>query len=251
MSNKVMIGRYYPISSLIHRMNPLAKIICTLLFIITLFLANTLKFNILISILLILIILSTKIPLKLYGKMILSLKWLLLGILLIDLLVGATLETTIISILRIIYIVLYSSVLTLTTPPSELTFGLAKFFGPLKLFKVPVNRMALSITLALRFIPNILDTGNKILKSQASRGIDYNHSNMKGKLIAVQSLIIPMFVLTFRRADGLADSMETRLYNIDSKRVNFRQNKWGFYDTFLVLLHISLLALIIVRGVML
>lgn len=244
-----MIGRYYPISSFIHKMNPIAKLLCLFLFIIMIVLTNDIRFNILLSVLLLLVLLSTQVPMIIYGKAIWGMKWLLLFIFGINLLLGTTLQTTSIAILRVIYIVLYSTVLTLTTPPSEITYALEKIFTPLKLIKVPVNRMALSLTLALRFIPTIVDTGNKILKSQASRGIDYYHSNIKGKILALKSLLIPVFVLTFRKADALADSMEVRLYNINNKRTNFRQNKWGIYDTFLILIHVSLLILIVVKGV--
>ncbi|MEG2322688.1 MAG: energy-coupling factor transporter transmembrane component T, partial [Bacilli bacterium] len=187
-------------------------------------------------------------PLMIYFKTILSIKWLLLFIVIINLIFQSSLQFTIITLLRLIYIVLYTSILTLTTTPNEITDGLSKFFSPLKLIKIPVNKMALSISLALRFIPLIVDEANKILKSQASRGIDYNNSNLKGKFLALKSLIVPVFILTFKSADSLADVMELRLYNVSAKRVNFRQNKWGFYDTFLVLLHLALFVLIIVKG---
>lgn len=231
-------------------MNPLAKIICILLFIIITFLTSNTQFYIVITFLLVLMILNTQVPLKTYFKTIYSIKWLLLFILIINLIFKTNLEFTIISIARIIFIVLYTSILTLTTPPTEITYGLEKLFIPLKIIGIPVNRMALSISLALRFIPTIIDQGNKILKSQASRGIDYYNSNIKGKLLAVRSLIIPIFILSIKKADDLADSMEVRLYNIDAKRNNFRQNKWGFYDTFLVLIHLLLFILILVKGVL-
>lgn len=249
MLNKVMIGRYYPISSFIHRMNPVAKMICLLLFVIMIFFTNDIRFNFALFSLLLLILLNTKIPLSLYGKAIWGMKWLLFFIFVMNLLLGTTLQITCIAILRVIYIVLYSTMLTLTTPPSEITYALEKLLTPFKIFKIPVNRMALSLTLAIRFIPTIVDTGNKILKSQASRGIDYYHSNIKGKFLALRSLVIPIFVITLKKADALADSMAVRLYHVDGKRTNFRQNRWGFYDTFLVLIHLSLFILIVVKGV--
>ena len=245
MLNKVMIGRYYPINSLVHKMNPLAKIICVLLFIVMIFLTFDIRFNIVMSILLILMLFNTKIPANIYIKTVFSIKWLLLFILIVNIIVGSSLQVTIITVLRLIYIVLYTSILTLTTPPTEITYGLEKLFSPLRLIGVPVNKMALSISLALRFIPTIIDQGNKIIKSQASRGIDYYHYNFKGKLLALKSLVIPMFVLSFKKADDLADAMEVRLYNVNSRRTNFRQNKWRFYDTFIVLMHLGLFILIV------
>lgn len=244
MLNKVMIGRYYPIDSLVHKMNPLAKMICVLLFIIMSFLTFDIRFNVLLLVLLILMLNNTKVPFKIYLRTIFSIKWLLLFILIINLIVGSNLSVTIITLLRLIYVLLYTSILTLTTPPTEITYGLEKLFLPLKLIGIPVNKMALSISLALRFIPTIIDQGNKIIKSQASRGIDYYNSNLKGKILAIKSLIIPMFALSIKKADDLADSMEVRLYNVNSKRINFRQNKWHFYDTFLVLMHLGLFILI-------
>ena len=209
------------------------------------FLTFDIRFNIVMSILLILMLFNTKIPANIYIKTVFSIKWLLLFILIVNIIVGSSLQVTIITVLRFIYIVLYTSILTLTTPPTEITYGLEKLFSPLRLIGVPVNKMALSISLALRFIPTIIDQGNKIIKSQASRGIDYYHSNFKGKLLALKSLVIPMFVLSFKKADDLADAMEVRLYNVNSRRTNFRQNKWRFYDTFIVLMHLGLFILIV------
>lgn len=245
MLNKIMIGRYYPVNSQVHKMNPLAKIICILLFIVMIFFTYDIRFNVIISVLLILMLLNTKVPMKIYIKTILSIKWLLLFILIINLILRTNLQVTIITALRLVYIVLYTSILTLTTPPTEITYGLEKFFSPLRLIGIPVNKMALSISLALRFIPTIIDQGNKIIKSQASRGIDYYNSNFRGKILAIKSLIIPIFVLSIKRADDLADAMEVRLYNINNKRTNFRQNRWGVYDTFLVLMHLALFILIV------
>ncbi len=245
MLNKIMIGRYYPVNSQVHKMNPLAKIICILLFIVMIFFTYDIRFNVIISVLLILMLLNTKVPMKIYIKTILSIKWLLLFILIINLILRTNLQVTIITALRLVYIVLYTSILTLTTPPTEITYGLEKFFSPLRLIGIPVNKMALSISLALRFIPTIIDQGNKIIKSQASRGIDYYNSNFRGKILAIKSLIIPIFVLSIKRADDLSDAMEVRLYNINDKRNNFRQNRWGLYDTFLVLMHLALFILIV------
>lgn len=245
MLNKIMIGRYYPVNSQVHKMNPLAKIICILLFIVMIFFTYDIRFNVIISVLLILMLLNTKVPMKIYIKTILSIKWLLLFILIINLILRTNLQVTIITALRLVYIVLYTSILTLTTPPTEITYGLEKFFSPLRLIGIPVNKMALSISLALRFIPTIIDQGNKIIKSQASRGIDYYNSNFRGKILAIKSLIIPIFVLSIKKADDLSDAMEVRLYNINDKRNNFRQNRWGLYDTFLVLMHLALFILIV------
>lgn len=249
MLNNNIIGKYYPVNSNIHNMNPLSKIICTIVFIIMCFLANTASLNIILLLLTIIMILNANIPFTIFSKTIKSLKFLLLFLLIINIILKTSVETTIVILLRIILIVLYTSILTLTTPPTEITYGLEKIFSPLKLIGIPVKKMALFITQILRFIPTLIDQANKILKSQASRGLDYKNSNLKNKFIIIKSMIIPMFVLSLRKANMLAESMEVRLYNIDKKRVNFRQNRWGVFDTYLCLMHLLFLAVIIKKGV--
>ena len=248
MLDNIAIGRYYPVRSRIHLMNPLSKVICTVLFIIMCAFANTMIMNIALFALVILMIMNSHIPLKYFFTTIKSLRFILLFTIILNMIFNVYFEITLVMLSRIILLVLYTSILTLTTPPTEITYGLEKFFSPLKAFKIPVNKTALSISIALRFIPTVIDEANKILKSQACRGIDYNNSNFKGKLVAIKALIIPMFVLTIKRADELADAMEVRLFSIYNKRTNFRQNKWGFFDTYLVAIHGVLLITMIVRS---
>ena len=251
MLNNIMIGKYYPISSRIHQMNPLSKIICTIFFIVVTFISYNIIFNICLLAFILLITLMSRVPLKIYFRTLTSLKVLLLFIVVINLILKIDVTITLVTLIRLISIVLYTAVLTLTTPPTEITYGLELFFAPLRLIGIPVNKMALSISLALRFIPTIIDQGNKILKSQASRGIDYYNSNLNGKFVALRALVLPMFILSFKRADELADSMEVRLYNINKKRTNYRLNKWGFFDTYMVLIHLLILIAIIMKEVVL
>ncbi len=249
MLNNVMIGRYYPIKSKVHRMNPLAKLICMLLFIILSFLSTTIIINIIIMGIIILIIGLTNIPFKVYFKAIYGLKFLILFIFLINLLFGTNLVIVVIMLLRLISFILYASILTLTTTPTEISHGLEQLFSPLKIIGLGVSKMALSISLALRFIPTIVDQANMILKAQASRGVDYNNINLRGKLKAIKSMIIPMFILSFKRADALADAMEVRLYNINKKRTNYRITRWRLFDYYIVLMHILMVGLLVARVV--
>lgn len=249
MLNNIMIGKYYPVRSKIHFMNPISKMICLILFLVTLHITSNLLLIIPLVLLTIIYVLNTQIPLIVYFKTINSIKFLLFFVFIINLLINTPMEYNIILLIRLILIVLYTTILTLTTPPGEITYALEVIFSPLKFIKIPVNKIALSLSLALRFIPTIIDQANKILKSQASRGIDYYNSNIKNRMIAVKSLLIPLFKLTLKRADQLADAMEIRLYSVNKKRTNFRMNKWKYFDTFLVLLHVSILIIYIVRGV--
>lgn len=247
MLNNFVLGRYYNLNSKVHSMHPLSKIICTIIFIIMIFICNDIKLMVLLSFLAILFKEIAHIPNNIYYKTIMSLKYILIFILIINIILNINIVVTIMTMLRLVLIVLYTSILTLTTSPTEITYGLEMFLSPLKIIRVPVNKMALSISLALRFIPTIIDQANKILKSQASRGIDYYNAGLKGKFIAIRSMIVPMFIITIKRADDLANIMTVRLYSINQKRTNFRINKFNFFDIYMILIHITILILIIYR----
>lgn len=249
MLNNIKIGRYYNTKSKIHDMNPLAKIIAIFLFVIMSLSVSDIVVNLIISVIVILVLLLTHVPLKNYFKTIYGIRILLLFIIIINLVLKVPFENTILILTRLLSLVLYTSILTLTTPPSEIAYGLEKFLSPLKVIKVPVKKMALSISLALRFIPTLIDQSNRILKAEASRGIDYSSSNIKAKIEALKALIIPLFILSFKKADDLADSMEIRLYSLDSKRTNYHTNPLTFFDIYIVLIHLAFLTLIIIKGV--
>lgn len=240
----MQIGKYIPLNSNFHKMNPFIKLICTIAFIISLFLSYNIKINLLITILLILLMLNTLIPLSIYFKLIYKIKWFLLFIAIINIIFKTPLDIIFITILRIIYIVIYSNIFLMTTTLNDITYSLEKLFSPLKIFGVKVNRMALSISLALRFIPSLYEQSNKILKSQASRGIDYRHG-FKNKIISLTSLIIPIFNISMKKADDLADIMHVRLYDIDKKRTRFKNSNLTFFDVIMILVHISILILIV------
>lgn len=249
MLNNVAIGRYYSINSPMHSLNPIIKIISTLLFVISVFFADTLTSNLGLFFIITFMTVSSKVPSSVYFKTLKSLRGLLIALFIINIIMGVGVKETAIIAVRLIFIVIYTSMLTLTTSPTEITYGLEKVFSPLKIIKIPVNKMALSLSLAIRFIPTILDQADKILKSQASRGIDYNNSKIKGKFMALNAMLYPMFILSIKRADDLADAMEVRLFSINSKRTNYRINKVKIFDILVLLLHIGIIFLAISKGV--
>lgn len=248
MLDNVVIGRYYPIKSKVHSMNPICKIICLLLYLFAILFTSNIVEALVLTIFTLIFMFLTNVPSKLYFKTVFSIKYLLLFLLIINTIFGINILSTIVMLIKLCLLVLFTTIITLTTPPTEITYGLEKTFGFLNIFKVPVNKMALSLTLAIRFIPTIIDQANKILKSQASRGIDYYNSDFKGKLVAVKSMLFPMFNLTMKRADDLSDAMEVRLFSIHSKRTNYRINKWGMFDNYILIVHIFLLFVLILKG---
>ena len=121
-------------------------------------------------------------------------------------------------ILRLVLMIMLTMVLTATTKPLDLTYALEWYMTPLKFIKFPVHEIAMTISIALRFIPTLLDETDRIMKAQSSRGVDFKHGKISSRLRAIISLIIPLFVSSFQRSEELADSMEARGYDPKAKR---------------------------------
>ena len=124
-----------------------------------------------------------------------------------------------------------TSILTLTTTPISITDGLEDLLGPLKRFKLPVHEFALMMSISLRFIPTLMDETDKILKAQLARGSDISTGSSKQRILAVIPLLVPLFVSAFKRAEDLAIAMEVRGYRGGEGRTRYRQLKWDWRDT--------------------
>ena len=152
-------------------------------------------------------------------------------------------------VLRLLNLVLLSSLLTFTTSPMDLKNGLESLMKPLKIIKVPVGEIAMMISLVLRFIPTLLEETSKIIKAQASRGADFNEATFRQKMKQIISLLVPMFVVSFKRADDLANAMESRGYVIGEKRTSIDVMKLTFKDYYALFLILILLTFIIMGAV--
>lgn len=140
------------------------------------------------------------------------------------------LERSIFILIRILSVISLSSLLTFTTMPLEIKNGLESILSPLKVIHVPVEEIAMMISITLRFIPTLYDETQKIIKAQASRGVDFSEGSLKQKITQVISLLVPMFVISFNRAEDLADAMEARGYVIGSERSRFDEMKYKPMD---------------------
>lgn len=245
MFNKYSIGNYYLKDSIIHKLNPVFKIISLFLSIISVLISNSLIDFITLFIFILIIMLLSKIELKIYLKNIYTLRIFIIFIIIINLIFKVSIVDSLYMILKIIYLVILSAILTLTTPPTEITYGLEKTFRVFNKI-LPVNSIALTITLALRFIPMITMQAERIIKASSLRGIDYNE-NLKSKILALSNIFVPMIYLSLKKADDLADIMEIRLYNYGISRTNYRLNKWKLIDSILLILNIVVLIIVIWR----
>lgn len=261
MIRDITIGQYYDTQSPIHKMDPRTKILFTLFFMIALFLIEGILSYIAVIFLTGIIIYVSNIPLKF---MLRGLKPIVLIVIITALLnlfmtpgetvlfskgiFIVTLEGVYMATkmaVRIILLIVGSSLLTLTTTPTVLTGGLEILLSPLKKVGVPISVFVMMISIALRFIPTLLDETDKIIKAQTSRGADFEHGNPLKRIKAMIPILVPLFVSAFRRADELAVAMECRCYNADAKRSNYRKFCFGRYD-FYALIYCLVFTLILV-----
>lgn len=256
--NNITLGKYVPYNSLIHRLDPRFKILAMILLMVGVFLSfSSIWMNFIVyGILLIFVFVLMKIShirISSLFKQLRMMWFMILFLLIINMLVPgdptlgfiqitsswkiyfSAIYNTIYIALRLIIMIGVSMILTSTTTPLQLTGALEWYMHPLKFIHFPVHEIAMTISLALRFIPTILDETNKIMKAQASRGVDFQRGKLKEKIRAVISLIVPLFISAFQRSEDLANAMEARGYNPQAKRTRYRINKWRLRDTFSLL----------------
>jgi energy-coupling factor transport system permease protein len=136
--------------------------------------------------------------------------------------------------IRLVIIVTLSTILTMTTKPTDLTLGLERLMKPLSIIRISSEEIALIISIALRYIPTLLDEANKIMLAQASRGVDFNEGKMKDKILQIVSLLVPMFIISFKRSDDLANAMEARNFVPGQPRTRLHILTWGTMDTVVI-----------------
>ena len=228
MIKDITIGQYYPVNSILHRLDPRVKIVCTLLFLISLFVQNSVTGYLIATIFLVFTICLSKVPIKFIMKGLKPIIILLLftSILNLFLTEGGNvlvhfwiftitekgLRTAIFMAIRLIYLVAGSSLMTFTTTPNTLTDGIETLLFPLNRFKVPVHEIAMMMSIALRFIPILLEETDKIMKAQIARGADLESGNLIQRAKNMLPILVPLFVSAFRRANDLAMAMEARCY---------------------------------------
>ena len=245
--NNMMFGRYLPIDSFIHRLDPRLKIGSLLLLLIAVFFdAGFLGYGILGLFVIFMIILS-HIKISQILKAIKPMLFMMLFLMFFNLLFiqrgnllfsfgfikiydQALLQTAYIFI-RLILIIIMTTVLTATTKPLDLTLGIEHLLSPFKKVGFPTHEVAMMISIALRFIPDLLDEAKRIMKAQASRGVDFNEGSISEKIKAIVSLIIPLFISAFQRAEDLANAMESRNYNPEASRTRYKSLNWQTSDT--------------------
>lgn len=263
MRDKLMIGRMIPTNSRVHELDPRSKITAMLLFTVALILSNGWPQLAALAILSILVLAATKIPAKTYLRALRPLRWLMLFVFLFQLIAGAgndavnlsaaepllwswtwgpftltsaVLSSALLAVSRMALLIVFTAMLTFTTAPSMLSRGVEGMLKPLSRKGTGAERFSLMMRLALRFIPALLEEAQTILKAQAARGADYEEMKPKEKARLLLSLLVPVTVGAFRRAEELTTSLEARGYRIGAPRTAYSRLIWRSADTWFTLL---------------
>jgi energy-coupling factor transport system permease protein len=224
------------------------------------FLANNALTYLLLGLFTVVIVLLTKLPVNFLLKGLKPVLWIILFTFILHLLVTKEgdilldlgffriyeegLKQGVYISLRFLFLILMTTILTLTTTPIEITDGMESLLAPFKKLRLPVHELALMMSISLRFIPTLMEETDKILKAQMARGVDFTSGSIKSRIKAIVPLLVPLFISAFKRAEELATAMEARGYRGGEGRTKLRQLKWKFLDT-------SVISLLVVLGLVL
>ncbi|MBS3987259.1 MAG: energy-coupling factor transporter transmembrane protein EcfT [Erysipelothrix sp.] len=242
----IALGRYIPTNSIIHRLDPRIKIVNMLLLMIAIFLPARFAGYGVIGIIAVSLVLLSRLKFGFILKSLKPVMLMLMFLLVINVFVLRTgyvvinlfgllvysdaLFQTAYIVVRLLLMIMITTLLTATTKPLDLTLGIEDLLAPFKRFKVPAHEIAMMISIALRFIPTLIEESQRIMKAQASRGVDLSEGKINEKIVAILSLIVPLFVSSFQRAEELADAMEARGYSPTSIRTRYKQLKITMKD---------------------
>ncbi len=264
MIRDITLGQFYPADSVLHRLDPRVKLCGTLVYVISLFLFQSFTGYIVAAAFLVSMIILSHVPVSFMLKGLKAIFILLVftAVLNIFLTPGRELvsfwKITItieglrfaaFMVLRLVFLIVGSSIMTLTTTPSNLTDGLERGLGWLKILRVPVHEIAMMMSIALTFIPVLLEETDRIMKAQQARGADFESGNLIKRIKSLVPILVPLFVSAFRRANDLAIAMESRCYRGGEGRTKLHPLRYERRDLIAYLILFIYIALVITVGV--
>ncbi|KRK97134.1 ABC-type cobalt transport system, permease component CbiQ related transporter [Secundilactobacillus odoratitofui DSM 19909 = JCM 15043] len=262
--DKFMFGRYIPGHSWVHKLDPRAKLVMSFMYIGVVFFANNFWTYLVMTALLLVSVLATAIPIGVFLRGLIPLFWLMIFTVLIQVFFGAGghvywqwgwlsvthngLTSAGLILMRFVLIILISTILTFSTQPLAIADGIESLLSPLRKLHFPVATLALMLSLALRFVPTLMDEAEKIMNAQRSRGVDFGAGGLRQRIKTIVPILIPLFVNAFNRAVDISTAMEARGYQDGEQRTKYRQLKWQRADTIsFIVFVISLSAVIVIR----
>ena len=239
MGAKMTLGQFLPGDSPVHRLDPRTKILLMVAYIVLVFLVGRLPVFLLPAAFVVGVVLLARVPLRYLGSSVRPIRWLLVFMFIINLfftqgrtvlvewwifrITQESLRQAVFITLRLLLLVMGTSLLTLTTSPIVLTDGLERLLKPLAVFRFPAHELAMMMTIALRFIPLLMEEVERIQKAQMARGADFTSGNLIVRARSMIPILVPLFVSAFRRADELAMAMESRCYHGGEGRTRMRE----------------------------
>ena len=267
MIRDITIGQYYPAKSMIHRLDPRVKLVCTLLYLVSLFMFRSLSGYLIATLFLAAVIRISRVPFSFIVRGLKPIVMLLMITVLFNLFLTMNgeilfhawiftvteggLVTAVYMAVRLIYLIIGSSLMTFTTTPNELTDGIEALLHPLNKIHVPVHEVAMMMSIALRFIPILLEETDKIMKAQIARGADFESGNIIQRAKSMIPLLVPLFVSAFRRANDLAMAMEARCYRGGEGRTKMKPLRYKYRDYAAYIVMIAYVVLVVAVGRML
>ena len=263
MIRDITIGQYYPAKSVIHKLDPRTKLFGTLVFIISVFLFHSIAGYAVATVFLAGMILISTVPVKFIFKGLKAIFMILLITMVFNIfltpgealvsfgifkITKEGLSMAVRMAIRLVYLVIGSSLMTLTTTPNQLTDGLEKSLRPLNKIHVPVHEIAMMMSIALRFIPILTEELDKIMKAQTARGVDFKNGSFLHRMKSMVPIVVPLFVAAVRRANDLALAMESRCYHGGEGRTKMKPLKYCRRDLLAYLFLALFLALMIYLG---
>ena len=259
MFNNITLGQYYPASSPIHSLDPRLKILLTITYIVLLFTVKNFCGFAAFAVFTFMVIFMSKIPVKFVFRGLKPLFFIIVFTAILNIFMtqgriaftipytplSATWEgihLAVFMIIRLVFLILGTSMLTLTTSPLSLTDGIEHLLSPFKKIGVPAHELAMMMSIAIRFIPTLMEETEKIMKAQTSRGADFETGNVLKRAKSLVPLFIPLFISSFRRADELAMAMECRCYHGGIGRTRMKQLKISKNDIICTLISVLMLS---------
>ena len=265
MLDKLLLGRYLQGDSFVHQLDPRTKFISTFVFIIIIFLANNWLTYLILAIFTLVALLASKIPMKFFWNGVKPLLWVILFTVVLQMvfttggdvyfewgfikITSFGVINAVYIFLRFVLIIFISTLMTLTTPPLQIADAMESIMKPLGKIGVPVHEIALMLSIALRFVPTLMDEAQKIMNAQRARGVDFGEGNLFEQMKAIIPILIPLFVSSFNRAEDLATAMEARGYQGGTGRTKYRVLTYGKKAGVTALTLVVLtIALVVFRG---
>lgn len=261
MARDITFGQFYPADSFLHRLDPRTKIVLGIVYIVAVFLCKSFYSYLAVLLFLSISVIVSKVPLKMVLKSVKGILYLVIITAIINILffkqgtvlvrlwkIIITVDGLIFSAkmaLRLLFLVIGTTLITLTTTPMNLTDGMENLMSPLKWIKFPVHDVALIMSIALRFIPSLMEEIDKIMMAQKARGASFDNGGLIKRAKALLPILIPLFVSAFRKADELALALDARCYNATPKRTKMKVLKFNTKDLFATLFVSIFLCLVI------